>query len=181
LTQLLNRLGEAHSRDSADWERLFDLVYSELHRLADLLLFRSEGDRTLGPTVLVHEAYVHMGGSENISWESRAHFFGIAAHAMRQVLARYSERARAEKRGAGWERITLHGSLGRPDHQFEFVELHAVLEKLANEHERMAQVSELKIFAGMSSRECAEFLGVSKRTVETDWSLAKKWIARELV
>lgn len=178
LTKLLGELSE--SPDQNGKIRLFELLYDELHRMASGLIYPSGRHRTVTPTVLVHEAYVHLGGGDQIRWQDRAHFFCIAARAMRQVLARYSERASAQKRGGGWQRVTLQTAIERPDQAFEFVELNDVLEKLSAEHERMGKVSELKIFAGMSSREIAEVLGVSRRTVETDWSLARKWLSREL-
>ena len=139
---------------------LLPLVYEELHRIAARAMRRERSDHTLQPTALVHEAYVRLVRGSEVDWQDRAHFLGIAAHVMRQVLVDH-----ARTKG---------------DDQLELLDLHHALERFAQVDERAARVAELRLFAGATVPEVAEALGVSKRTVDVDWAAARMWLTREL-
>jgi RNA polymerase sigma factor (TIGR02999 family) len=183
VTRILRSLckGEG-TREQSD--QLFQLVYQELRRIAGSMMRRERLDHTLQPTALVHEAYLRLVDQTRPDWQDRAHFFGIAARAMRQILVDHARRRGADKRGGAWHRITLDENL--PGHaaaggaELEILALHEALEKLARDEPRLARVVELRVFAGLLGREVALVLGVSKRTADEDWKLAKMWIGREL-
>jgi len=142
---------------------------------------RNRPDHTLQPTALVHEAYCRLIDHTQVSWENRAHFFGSAAGAMRQVLVDQAREKSAVKRGAGWRRITFDERLEagmEPD--VEIIDLDEALGRLEEKDERMAKVVEMRIFAGLSAKEVAHVLGVSRQTVQQDWRMAIMWLSREL-
>lgn len=162
-------------------EALFSRLYDELNQMARALMRRERQDHTLRPTALVHEVYARLVEERQTSWESRAHFFGVAARAMRQVLIHHARRRKAAKRGAGWNRITLSENIpGSSSPEFEVFAIHDALEKLGKVDERSGQVAELRLFAGLAHRDIAYLLGVSTRTVEGDWAFARRWLSREL-
>lgn len=157
-------------------------MYEELRTLATNLMRNERPDHTLRPTALVHEAYLRLlpeAGSSR--WESRAHFFGVAARAMRQILVDHARQRGAVKRGGGLQRVTLDEALV-PDApaDMEIVALHDALERLSALDERMGRVVELRTFAGLTMAEIAHVLSVSKRTVDADWSFARKWLSQQL-
>jgi RNA polymerase sigma factor (TIGR02999 family) len=157
------------------------MVYDELHRIASRAMRRERADHTLQPTALVHEAYVRLVRGDDVAWQDRAHFLGIAAHVMRQVLVDHARKKHAARRGGHAARVTLtEGGLGRPDDAPELLDLHHALERFAAIDERAARVAELRLFAGATVPETAEALGVSKRTVDMDWAAARMWLTREL-
>jgi len=162
-------------------ERLFELVYGELRALAGSAMRRERSEHTLQPTALVHEAFLKLVGETAIPWQNRAHFMAIAARAMRQILIDHARRRQTEKRGGGWERVTLDDDLrfGRAPDQ-DVLELEDALARFAALDERAARVVELRVFGGMTVEESAVALGVSARTVDNDWSVARLWLAREL-
>lgn len=162
-------------------EALFEAVYEELRRIARRLMSGQRPDHTLQPTALVHEAYLKLADSRRVPWQGRAHFMRVAARAMRQILINHARDRAAGKRGGGWRRVTLNGDVaGRPDRGLELLELDDALRRLAEKDGRMAQVVELRVFAGMKVREVAHVLGVSPRTVDNDWKVAKLWLTDEL-
>jgi RNA polymerase sigma factor (TIGR02999 family) len=177
-------LRECHARGvgAADASRrLFELVYDELRRLAAALMRRERPDHTLQPTAVVHEAFLKLVGPARIEWKDRAHFMGIAARAMRQILVDHARRHRADKRGGGLQRVTLTAEEPVSPHDaVEILELHDVLERFARLDERAAQVVELRVFGGLSVQETAHLLAVSPRTVDGDWAVARMWLSREL-
>jgi RNA polymerase sigma factor (TIGR02999 family) len=178
VTQLLAEL-RSGSRSAAG--RLFPLVYEELRRLARGQLRREHGNHTLQPTALVHEAYLKLAGSGPERWRDRAHFFGIAARAMRQVLVDHARRRMAEKRGGQWERTTLaEGQYGIAATLEDIVALDAALDRLDAVDPRLRQVVEHRHFAGLADREIAEVMGVTERTVQRDWVRARAWLYKEL-
>jgi RNA polymerase sigma factor (TIGR02999 family) len=181
MTQILVRLqtGDIDHRAAAD--RVFELTYEELHRLASDLMRRERTDHTLRPTALVHEAYMRLVDASVIEWQSRAHFFGIAARAMRQILVHHARRRAAAKREGGWDRVTLDPvlDLGAIT-DIKLLRLDEALTRLGEMDERMYRVVELRVFAGMKVKEIAHVLGVSPRTVDNDWGVAKMWLSREL-
>lgn len=159
--------------------RLFDAVYQELRLLAGALLGRRND--SLNPTALVHEAYLRLSAGAEVAWENRAHFLGIAARAMRQVLVDHARARAAAKRGGGLRRVTLDSKLGiGSEPEMDFLDLHRALEQLAKMDGRTSQVVELRVFGGLTMKEVALVLGVSKRTADGDWAMARLWLAREL-
>jgi RNA polymerase sigma factor (TIGR02999 family) len=161
--------------------RLFELVYDELRRLAASLMRRERAEHTLQPTALVHEAFLRLTGATGIEWQDRAHFMGIAARAMRQILVDHARRHRAAKRGGGLTRVTLSGAEpAAPEEAAEILDLHEALERFAALDRRAAQVVELRVFGGLSVQEVAHLLEVSPRTVDGDWAVARMWLSREL-
>jgi RNA polymerase sigma factor (TIGR02999 family) len=168
-------------QDPAASERVLKALYPELRRLAGALMRRERSDHTLQATALVHEAYLKLVDQSRTGWESRAHFLGIAARAMRQILVDHARARAAAKRGGGWHRMTLDTGLGpAEDSAFEIMALHDALETLATVDPRAARGVELRVFGGMTVAEIAHVLGVSKRTVDADWAMARLWLAREL-
>ena len=179
--------GTGHTDDSA--AALLPQVYDELRRLANSYMQREATGHTLQPTALLHEAFFKLvisdsSGARAIIFQSREHFIGVAANAMRQVLVDHARRRHADKRGAQWMRVTLDQySEDDPTASIshdELLSLHEAIEALSRKHERLARVVELRYFGGLTIRETADVLGVSHTTVEDDWSLAKAWLAREL-
>jgi len=162
-------------------EQLFSRLYDELRQVASALMRRERLDHTLRATDLVHEVYARLVDERQTSWESRAHFFGVAAQAMRQVLIHHARRRNALKRGGGWNRVTLSTNLARgTSSEFEVWAVHEALEKLGKVDERAGRVAELRLFAGLAHKDIAYLLGVSVRTVEGDWAFARRWLSREL-
>ena len=177
ITQLLQR------GDSQALEELFPIVYGELREIAGAL-FRNEhrANHTLQPTVLVNEVYVRLIGSgKEFSWQNRAHFFGIAARSMRQILVNYAEAHNAEKRGSGNTMLALDEAISfLQTQEVEVLALNQALEKLAQLDKRQAEIVELKFFGGLTFEEIAEILHVSEITIKRDWKIAKAWLYREL-
>ena len=138
-------------------------------------------DHTLQTTALVNEAYLRLAGQTNPSWQSRVHFFAVAARAMRQILVNYAKSYRAQKRGGGALKIELdEEALVSPEESKEIVDLHEALERLAALDPRKARVVELKYFGGLNHDEIAEVMKVSPITVRRDWVFAKAWLHSEL-
>lgn len=181
ITRILNRLSDEGSSKAEAIDRLFEAVYPELGRLAGAMMRDERPDHTLAPAALVNEAYLRLVGETDIEWQNRAHFFGIAATAMRRILVDYARRRSAAKRGGGWERVTLNsrlGGSGMPD--VEVLDLDRALTQLTEMDERAGRVVELRVFAGMKTREIARILDVSERTVDSDWRAAKMWLKKRL-
>jgi len=167
------------SREATD--RLFGILYDELHRIAQNLMRGERSGHTLQPTALVNEAYLKLLGSADKDWENRAHFLRTAARAMRQVLVDYARKRAAAKRGKGFARVTLHENLSDGKQpEIEILVLDEVLKRLSALDGRMGRVVEMRVFAGMKMAEIAHALAVSKRTADNDWSFARKWLSREL-
>jgi len=179
VTRLLLEWGAG---DRAALDRLVPLVFDELRRLAQSYLRRERADHTLQPTALVNEAYLRLVDQQGLRWQSRAHFFGIAANLMRQILVDHARRRAAEKRGgADLQRLSLTQAervVGRAD--VDVLALNEALDRLAEFDPQQARIVELKFFAGLTIEETAEVLGVSHATVERDWKLARAWLKREL-
>ena len=172
---------DALRNGGADAEsRLIGLVYTELRRLARSYLRRERPDHTLQSIDLVHEAYLRMAG-ESTPWQNRAHFFGIAAQAMRRILVDHARARCTNKRGDGRRRVLLDDAMllseAEPDH---LLDVHAALDGLAEIDPRQARLVELRFFAGLSIEETAAALGCSARTVSGEWRLAQAWLRRRL-
>lgn len=177
ITVLLQRAAEGERRD---FDVLFTRVYDELHRLARRVRSGRAGE-TLATTALVHEAYVKLVPSADRTWESRAHFFGVAARAMRQVLVDAARRRQAGKRGGGVLPVTLGEDVPSPVADDDTIlRLAEALERLGAIEPRAVRVVEHRFFAGLTTAETARVLRVSTGTVERDWRAARAWLASEL-
>lgn len=161
-------------------QKLFVLLYDELHARAARLMSRERPDHTLRPTALVHEAYLRLIDQSRVDWNDRARFGHIAARAMRQILVDHARRRNALKRGGGATRITLDDDFTTPERSLSVLAIHGALETLKQVDERSAAVVEMRIFAGMTVDEVAAVLGVARRTVDGDWAFARRWLAREI-
>jgi RNA polymerase sigma-70 factor (ECF subfamily) len=181
VTLLLARVrsGDAEARD-----RLIERVYPELRALAGALMRSESRERTLQPTALVHEAFLRLLGSlDAVDWEGRAHFMAVAARSMRQVLVDEARKRKSDKRGGGEATLCLDdaGSLeARGSSALDVVVFDDVLTRLGRVSERQARVVELRTFGGLTSEQIACVLGVSIRTVDGDWYVAKAFLRREL-
>lgn len=174
-------LKKASSGDDSAVKKLMPLVYDELRALAESYLKQERPDHTLQATALVHEAYVRLIGQESVEWQNRAHFFGVAAQAIRRILVDYARHHGRAKRGGGRQRVRLDEDIALlEERDLDLLALDEAVEKLADFHERAARVVELRFFGGLDRKEVAEFLGVSLRTVGDDWRLARAWLRREL-
>jgi RNA polymerase sigma-70 factor (ECF subfamily) len=177
VTQILKAM---HAGDPAAADRLLPLVYSELHRLARAYMRRERPDHTLQATALINEAYVRLAG-EDIDWNNRAHFIGLAAHVMRQVLVDYARQHNAERRAGGLHRVEMNDDLAvSPDRLDEIASIDQALTRLAAHNPRQARVVELRYFGGLSVEQIAALLEIAPRSVKRDWSLARIFLAREL-
>jgi RNA polymerase sigma factor (TIGR02999 family) len=177
VTQLLKAM---HDGNSGAADRLLPLVYTELHRLAQAYMRRERPDHTLQATALINEAYLRLAG-EDIDWNSRAHFIGLAAHVMRQVLVDYARQHNAERRAGGLNRVEMHDDLAiSPDRLDEVASIDQALSRLAAQNPRQARVVELRYFGGLSVEQIAQVLAVSPRSVKRDWSLARIWLFRQM-
>lgn len=162
-------------------EQLLPLVYEELLVIARQRLRDERAHHTLNATALVHEAYMRLVGDDAAAWENRAHFFGAAARAMRQVLIDYARKRGRAKRGGDQTRIPLNVvDLAVEAPVEDVLAVDRAVEKLAVKDPRMAEVVQLRFYAGLSVEETAAALGMSERTVRREWSLARAWMMREL-
>ena len=167
--------------DSQALDQLTTLVYGELRRMARRYMRRQPPGHTLQTTALIHEAYLRLVRREEQRWENRAHFFSVAAQAMRHILMDYARARNRDKRGGGGQRVSLDEAMTIcPERVAELVALDDALTELAKLDDRRSKVVELRFFGGLTEEEIAEVLKVSPRTVSSDWSLARSWLLREL-
>ena len=174
-------LADARRGAPAALEAVFDATYAQLRKIAGALMRRERPGHTLQPTELVHDAWLKLVDQSRVEWTDRAHFLNIAARAMRQVLVDHARRRGARKRLDGVERVTFNDDAGHgATASFEVLALHEALERFTVLDARAAQVVEARVFGGMTTQEVAHVLKVSTRTVELDWTVARRWLAREL-
>ncbi len=174
LVQLKNGNRDAQSR-------LIPLVYAELRRLAGVYMRRERSGHTLQATALVHEAYLRLAGHEGISWQNRAHFFGVAANIMRRILVDHARAKQAKKRGGSGQKVSFDEAvLIQREAPQQFLALDEALERLAKRDPRQSRIVELRFFGGLSDEETAEVLGISVRTVMRDWKVARAWLYQQL-
>jgi RNA polymerase sigma factor (TIGR02999 family) len=178
LTQLLNDWSHG---DQAALQKLNPLIYSELRRIAAGCLRGERPNHTLQPTALVHEAYVRLAGDTHLEWQSRAHFFGIAANAMRRILVEHARRQSAKKRGDGAARLSLEDIvLVSSERSSDMLDLDQALTELEAFDARKSRVIELKYFGGLTAEEISEVMGESTATVNRDLRVAQSWLHARL-
>lgn len=179
VTQILNQIQQGNAAAAAD---LLPLVYAELRRLASRRMNLEKPGQTLQPTALVHEAYIRLVGNEAAKWDSRAHFFGAAAEAMRRILIDNARHRKSLKRGRDIpaQEISEVDLIVSFDNHDEILDLDAALTKLAVNEPDLAKLVELRYFAGLTVEEAAQTLGLSTRTVKRNWAFARAWLGREL-
>lgn len=167
--------------DEQALERLAPLVHAELRRLAKRYLGKEHAGHTLQTSALINEAYLRMIEWKGLKWENRAHFFGLAAQLMRQVLVDYARQHQARKRGAGALKLTLDEAINVPyERELDLIALDDALASLAKIYPRKSRIVELRFFGGLSVDDVAAALKISPRTVMREWSLAQAWLYREL-
>jgi len=178
VTQLLFDLSKGN-RQAVDM--LMPLVYKEMHQLAHVHLRKERPDHTLNATALVHEAYIKLIDQDKITWQNRAHFFGIASQAMRRILINYANGRIAQKRGGNPAFVTFDDDkMKRDSKPEELIALDEALKKLETLSERQSKIIEHWFFVGLNHEEIAEVLNVSVPTIRRDFRLAKAWLSREL-
>jgi RNA polymerase sigma-70 factor (ECF subfamily) len=176
--------------DAGALDRLLPLIYAELRRIASRQLRGERNDHTLAPTALVHELYLRLVDQRRSTWESRAHFFGLAAQLMRRILVDNARARHAGKRGGSVTRVSLEEALdeghddpdtpGRPGALADVLAIDQALERLSKIDQDQARIVELRFFAGLTVEETAHVLKRSPRTVKREWRLARAWLYREL-
>ena len=178
ITQLLEAWSQGR-RDALD--RLVPLLYEDLRRLAAGYMRHESPGHSLQPTALVHEAYVRLIDQRQVHWRNRAHFFGVAAGLMRRILVDHARTRRADKRGGGWDRVTLvEDQVAGGAQEIDLLALHEALERLAALDPRQERIVELRYFGGLTIEEAAEVVGISEATVVRDWTIAKAWLRADL-
>mgnify|MGYP002633431157 CR=1 FL=1 len=176
--QVTRLLGAVASGEREASEQLLPLVYGDLRKLAAARMARLAPGQTIQATALVHDAYVRLVGSNDLGWQGRAHFFGAAAQAMRDILADHLQRKNSLKRGGHFRRVgeTLAADLSCDGPSDEALAVEEALEEFEREYPRKAQVVTLTFFGGLNAEEISEVLGLSTRTVERDWRFARAWL-----
>ena len=178
ITELLRHCS---ARDPQAWADLMPVVYGELRRLASNYLRREPSGNTLQTTALVHEAYLRLIDQRNVSWQNRAHFYGIAAQSMRRVLLDSARKRATAKRGPPEVRVALsEPDVGSAQRDLDLIALDKALNSLAAMDPQQARIVELRYFGALTIEECAEVLGISPATVKRDWGMARAWLHREL-
>jgi RNA polymerase sigma factor (TIGR02999 family) len=182
MTDVTNILGQIEVGDSSAAEKLLPLVYEELRKLAAQRLQHEKPGQTLQATALVHDAYIRLVDVEKVQhWNSRGHFFGAAAEAMRRILIENARRKSGPEAGGEHCRIELSEAaveVRGPD--LDLVALSEALDQLQSKDPRAAELVKLRFFAGLTRQQAANCLGVSVATVDNDWAYAKGWLKAEL-
>jgi RNA polymerase sigma factor (TIGR02999 family) len=173
-------LARWHDGDETALEKLVPLVYQELHRVASRYMRDERSGHLLQTTALVNEAYLRLHGTNRIRWRDRNHFYAVAARAMRRILVDFA-RARKQRKRNGGRQVSFDEMLTvGNDRDADIVALDDALTTLANLDQRQSQIVELRFFAGLTEPHMARVLGISPRTVSTEWRLARSWLLREL-
>jgi RNA polymerase sigma factor (TIGR02999 family) len=178
VTRLLSAIDRS---DPEAAEELLPLLYEELRKLAAQKMANEAPGQTLQPTALVHEAWLRLVGSGQEHWNSRGHFFGAAAEAMRRILVERARKKARVRHGGQLERVALdHVTVASQDNDDTVLAIHEALEKLGAQSPQKAEVVKLRYFAGMEHAEIAEALGVSEPTVRRHWAYARSWLYAEI-
>ena len=178
--QITRLLIQAREGDRNAFDAAFGAVYERLHAMAHRQLIKERQGHTLSATALVHEAYMHLVDQSKANWQDRGHFFSMAALAMRRILVDYARRHKAQKRGGGLAKRTLDTSVPVQERSDELLALDEALDRLKALNQRLAQVVELRYFAGLADEEIAEVLQISDRTVRRDWVKARGWLFNDI-
>jgi RNA polymerase sigma factor (TIGR02999 family) len=178
VTRILNKIG---AEDPSAAAELLPLIYEELRHLARARMANERPNHTLQATALVHEAYLRLTESEQSSWANRAHFFSAAAEAMRRILIDHARRRQAFCHGGGHEHVPLDGfSIAAPAADDELIAVDEAVEKLSRRHPDKGELVKLKYFAGLTTAEAADLLGISEATAKRQWDYARAWLFREI-
>jgi len=179
--QITSLLVEWGNGDQTALEKLMPLVYDELRRMARRFMRRQSAGHTFQTTELIHEAYLKLAKSGEQTWQNRAHFFGVAAQAMRHILVDYARSKHSRKRGGWQEKVTLDDSFAvSAEKSDELLRLNDAMNNLATLDARKCRVVELKYFGGLTNEEIAEVLKISPETVKRDWRFSRSWLLHEL-
>jgi len=177
-TQLL---ADACAGDERAYDRVLPVVYDELRALAQSMMRHERADHTLQATAVVHEAYLRLVDQSRVQWENRAHFFALAAQAIRRILVDHARSKRRDKRGGGAAKLELPAELAASfDDQIDVVAVDAALEQLAARSPKQAKIVELRFFGGLTVPEVSDVLGTPQRTIEREWRFARAWLFRAL-
>ena len=178
ITQLLVDWGKGNK---LALDGLMPLVYDELHRIASRYLRRERQGHTLQTTALINEAYLRIVDQNRVNWQSRAHFFGVAAQMMRRILVDHARSHLYAKRGGGAQKLTLDEAIATPqERDLDLVALDDALTTLAQVDPQQSRIIELRFFGGLTIEETAEVIGISPATVKRDWNMAKAWLFGEI-
>jgi RNA polymerase sigma factor (TIGR02999 family) len=181
LSDVTRILGEIQRGVPKAADELLPMVYAELRKLATYKMAHSAAGHALQPTALVHEVWLRLVGSDNSTFENRAHFFAAAAEAMRHLLIDNARRKLARRHGGGLQRVDLENvDIAMPADEDHLLAVNDALDQLAARSPIEAQVVKLRFFVGMTAAESAEVLGLSERTIKQYWSHAKSWLYREI-
>jgi RNA polymerase sigma factor (TIGR02999 family) len=179
---ITERLREWSDGNQESLDSLLPLVYEELHRQAARFLRRERIGHTLQTTALINETYLKLIDQQTVNWQNRAHFFGIAAQAMRRILVDYAKSRHRNKRGGIGENLPLEAAVfaASGEKSVDLEALDEALTRLAEVDQRQTRIVELRYFSGLSIEETAEVLDISPATVKSDWKSAKAWLYREI-
>jgi len=178
VTQLLS---DARQGAPGAHDQLFSIVYTELRRIAANYMRRERGDHTLQATALVHEAYMQLVDQTRVNWQSRTHFFGVAAQLMRRILVDHARNQGAQKRGGNAQVLSIEDNIGIASiPEVAFDELDEALNRLQALDPDQAKLVELRFFGGLTVEEAAEVMGISTATVEREWRMARAWLHHQL-
>ncbi len=175
--QVRSNAGDDVERASA----IFQALYRDLHAMAVRFMRAESPGHTLEPTALVHEAYLRLSAAERSAWKNRTHFKAMAGRVMRHVLTDHARAKRALKRGGDWQRITLSSASLIGDGTTDMIDLDEALQKLESLDPRAARIVELRFFGGLTEVEVAEEIGISERTVRTEWHWARAMLKKQLI
>lgn len=161
-------------------ERLTPIVHDALHEIAEVLMRRERGDHTLQPTALVNEAYLRLVDQKRVDWKGRTHFLAVAAESMRRVLVDHARARGRQKRQGDRQRVTLDTDLSRESGPVDILEIDDLLGALQKLDPQQHRIAELRLFAGLDTKEIALALGVTEPVVRRDWRMARKWLEGRL-
>ena len=162
-------------------DRLVTIIYEDLRRRAQHIMLGERREDTMGPSALVHEAFLRFIHQPSVNWQNRAHFLATAARTMRRIMVDHARARDAEKRGGGWQRLTMDLSASLPASEpLDVVDVNVAIEELATLDELQSKIVDLRFFGGLSIAETAKALEISSATVKREWRMARAWLSRRL-